>query len=120
MPAFVNSSVGSSWGTSGELATMRWPFRSKYLRKEARISLEVILSIVGPGSARPKGRALLLKAPKVGEDAVGVEALSAQVAEETLELAVVGDALAAAEALLERRRKQRIGVEILKGLVHGA
>jgi hypothetical protein len=42
----VKSSVGSSWGTSGALATMRCPFRSKYFRKDARISLEVIGSIV--------------------------------------------------------------------------
>src|SRR5206468_8370526 len=44
IPALVKRSVGSSPGTSGELATMRWPCRSKYLRKDARISLAVITS----------------------------------------------------------------------------
>ena len=39
MPALVKSSVGSSPGTSGELGTTRWPCRSKYFRKDARISL---------------------------------------------------------------------------------
>ena len=42
IPAFVKSSVGSSCGTSGELGTTRWPFRSKNFRKEARISFDVI------------------------------------------------------------------------------
>src|SRR5262245_44323307 len=42
MPALVKSSVGSSCGTSDELGTMRCPFCSKYLRNDARISLEVI------------------------------------------------------------------------------
>src|SRR5439155_10076046 len=42
IPALVNSSVGSSCGTSGELGTIRWPWRSKYLRNERRISLAVI------------------------------------------------------------------------------
>ena len=42
IPALVNSSVGSSPGTSGELGTTRWPRLSKNLRKDERISLEVI------------------------------------------------------------------------------
>jgi hypothetical protein len=45
MPAFVNSSVGSSAGTSGELGTTRWPFFLKYSRKDDRISFEVISSL---------------------------------------------------------------------------
>src|SRR6478735_3772697 len=44
MPALVNSSVGSSPGTSGELGTTRWPCCSKYFRKDARISFAVIQS----------------------------------------------------------------------------
>jgi len=31
--------------TSGELGTTRWPFASKYFRKDARISFAVIVSI---------------------------------------------------------------------------
>src|SRR5688572_26046744 len=38
MPALVNSRVGSSPGTTGELATTVWPWLSKYLRKVERIS----------------------------------------------------------------------------------
>src|SRR5574340_845978 len=38
MPALVNSSVGSSPGTTGELATIWWPFDSKNFRKVERIS----------------------------------------------------------------------------------
>src|SRR5262249_30569842 len=42
IPALVKRRVGSSAGTSDELATMRWPFLSKYFRNDERISLEVI------------------------------------------------------------------------------
>jgi hypothetical protein len=42
IPAFVNSRVGSSAGTREELGTTAWPFFSKYLRKELRISRDVI------------------------------------------------------------------------------
>jgi hypothetical protein len=42
IPAFVNSSVGSSCGTSGELATTVWPWRRKNSRKLPRISRERI------------------------------------------------------------------------------
>src|SRR5687768_17312897 len=42
IPALVKSSDGSSCGTSDELATTRCPFRSKYSRNDARISLQVI------------------------------------------------------------------------------
>src|SRR5687767_473419 len=78
MPAFVKSSVGSPCGTRGELGTIRWPFRSKYFRKEARISLEVIAPIVGPQAAglktrRDDGR-LRAQWSKTREDAVGLEA----------------------------------------------
>src|SRR5690242_18775588 len=38
MPAFVNSNVGSSAGTSDELGRTAWPLRSKYARKRDRIS----------------------------------------------------------------------------------
>ena len=44
IPALVNSSVGSSAGTSGELGTILWPFFSKYLRNDERISFAVIVS----------------------------------------------------------------------------
>ena len=42
IPALVKSSVGSSCGTSDELATMRWPFALKYSRNERRSSFEVM------------------------------------------------------------------------------
>src|SRR5215510_15152414 len=64
MPALVKRSVGSSCGTSGELGTMRWPFFSKYFRKEARISLDVIVSIVGPRAQAPGLRAGLEVKPE--------------------------------------------------------
>src|SRR3978361_815036 len=57
MPAFVNSSVGSSPGTTGDEATMVWPFDSKNFRKVERISAAFIpalsggLARVGPGRA---------------------------------------------------------------------
>src|ERR1700722_17669411 len=37
MPALVQRSVGSPWGTSEELRTRRWPLLSKNLRKVSRI-----------------------------------------------------------------------------------
>ena len=43
IPALVKSSVGSSCGTSGELGTMRCWCRSKYCRKERRISLALVV-----------------------------------------------------------------------------
>jgi hypothetical protein len=39
----VNRRVGSSPGASGELGTIRWPFFSKNVRNDARISFEVIV-----------------------------------------------------------------------------
>ena len=54
-----------------------------------------------------------------GQNLVRIEALRAQVAKQTLELAVVGDALAAAQPFLQSGREQRIGIEILEDLVHG-
>src|SRR5438105_1427870 len=42
IPALVNSSVGSSPGTTGEEATMAWPFDSKNFRKVERISAAFI------------------------------------------------------------------------------
>src|SRR3954470_18631397 len=50
IPAFVNSSVGSSAGTSGELGTMRWPFFLKYSRKDDRISFDVMVSFYKTGA----------------------------------------------------------------------
>src|SRR5215218_2747816 len=38
IPAFVNSSVGSSPGTTGLEATIAWPFDSKNFRNVERIS----------------------------------------------------------------------------------
>ena len=53
IPALVNSSVGSSAGTSDELGTMRWPFRSKYRGNCVRISREVISGYcTGSGAER--------------------------------------------------------------------
>ena len=49
IPALVNSSVGSSCGTSGELGTTVWPFCRKYSRKLLRISRERIPLIVADG-----------------------------------------------------------------------
>ena len=45
MPALVNSSVGSSPGTSDELGRTAWPLRAKYWRKRDRISEASILGI---------------------------------------------------------------------------
>jgi hypothetical protein len=42
IPALVKSRVGSSPGTSEELAAIAWPCFSKYFRKELRISRESI------------------------------------------------------------------------------
>src|SRR4051812_35202681 len=47
MPAFVNSSVGSSPGTTGDEATMAWPFDSKKFRKVERISAAFIPALSG-------------------------------------------------------------------------
>src|SRR5262245_61745050 len=60
MPALVNSSVGSSPGTSGELCTTRWPFFLKYSRKEARISFAVIRLFYKTMRSRTLSAALLL------------------------------------------------------------
>ena len=49
IPALVNSSVGSSCGTSGELATVRWPCVAKYWRNDARMALGCIGDMV-PGA----------------------------------------------------------------------
>src|SRR4051812_10118490 len=66
MPAFVKSSVGSSAGTSGELGTIPGPLFAKYLRKDARISLEVIGSILmGVRPAAPRIAMGHLCAPKL-------------------------------------------------------
>jgi hypothetical protein len=48
----------------------------------------------------------------VSQNLVSLEALGAQVAEETLEFTVVGDTLAAAQPFGERRREQCIWIEI--------
>src|ERR1700752_3115025 len=45
IPAFVKSSVGSSPGTTGDEATMAWPFDSKNFRKVWRISAAFIPSL---------------------------------------------------------------------------
>src|SRR5436189_1499146 len=42
MPAFVNKSVGSFAGKSGDERTRLWPCRSKYSRNFSRISLPVM------------------------------------------------------------------------------
>src|SRR5688572_20936521 len=109
MPALVNNSVGSSCGTSDELGTMRWPFRSKNLRNEARTSFDVIRSIVrrGYGWTRRRRVQLVVGAARLAgaqqrQDAIGLEALPRQEAVQPLELAVVGNPGAAAQALLER------------------
>src|SRR5262245_3082093 len=73
IPALVKSSVGSSCGTSGELGTIRWPFRSKYLRNERRISLAVMLnrSLFEDRGGRPS--------PKHCRHGGGIESLRDQV-----------------------------------------
>ena len=45
IPAFVNRSVGSSPGTSGDEGTRVCPLRSKYLRNASRISSPVMASL---------------------------------------------------------------------------
>src|SRR5471030_2910388 len=47
IPAFVNSSVGSSPGTTGDEATMVWPLASKNFRKVERISAAFIPALSG-------------------------------------------------------------------------
>src|SRR5258707_10335182 len=93
MPALVNSSVGSSCGTSGELGTMRCPLRSKYLRKDARISFDVI------------GRILLLPRPLPNQTggSGGREALAHEIAQELASLAGLLQLVSvAAEASVQR------------------
>src|ERR1700751_5527081 len=47
IPAFVKSSVGSSPGTTGDEATIVWPFDSKNFRKVERISAAFIPALSG-------------------------------------------------------------------------
>src|SRR6516164_10876177 len=57
MPAFVNSRVGSSPGTTGDEATMVWPFDSKNFRKVERISAAFIPALSGGHAVVSPGRA---------------------------------------------------------------
>src|SRR3954464_10372599 len=109
IPAFVKSSVGSSPGTSGELGTARWPCCSKYFRKDARISFAVICPFY-----RTSFPAAL---PQRLHHAVRLESLPNQVAEQPLELAVVGDRLAAAQPLVQRRFQQRRVIDVAEHVV---
>src|SRR6187551_2340654 len=62
IPAFVNSSVGSSPGTTGLEATTVWPFDSKNLRKLERMSAALI-GMVGSrrlGPARGAGESAMV------------------------------------------------------------
>src|SRR5260370_39182402 len=52
MPALVKSSVGSFRGTSGLEGTTSWPWRWKYARKAARMSLAVCMTDIWAFSAR--------------------------------------------------------------------
>src|SRR5688572_24018040 len=102
---------------------MRWPLRSKYLRKDARISFEVIrlLYASATGTRRvsatetPRSRCLgvsvtpwlllgasvaLATAAEQGQDAIRLEALAGEVAVKALELAVVGNGGPAAQAFV--------------------
>src|SRR5262245_50066253 len=104
MPALVKRRVGSSWGTSGELCTTRWPCRSKYARKERRISCEVI--------------PLLSPTPQQGPHTVRVEPLRDEIAEQTPHPAVVGDDGATGQPLVEDGAEQGVHVLGAKRLVH--
>src|SRR5262245_27400610 len=55
IPALVNSSVGSSPGTTGELATTWWPLDSKNFRNVERISAAFMRARDG-GRPRVRGR----------------------------------------------------------------
>src|SRR6188474_556428 len=81
---------------------MRWPFCSKYFRKDARMSFEVILSIVFPERR---------------QHAIRLEPLSGQVSIEPAELRRIGNAFAAPQSLGERRGDQGLGIEGLEDLV---
>src|SRR4051812_24541808 len=108
MPALVNSSVGSSPGTSGELGTARWPFCSKYFRKDARISFAVMRSFYK--RTAPRLPRLALGAERLHHQ-IRLEPLADQIAEQPLELAVVGDRLAPVQPLAQRSVEQRVAVE---------
>src|SRR4051812_28881643 len=56
IPALVNSRVGSSPGTTGDDATMVWPFDSKNFRKVERISAAFIPALSGPRQGTSAGR----------------------------------------------------------------
>src|SRR5712671_5509046 len=107
IPALVKSSVGSSFGTSAELGTTRCPRLSKYLRKDARISLEVICGQLNHKDHKGHKAGNLIFVVLVafvvplesGQYLLWFEALPDQVPIEPVELAFVGDVRAAAKAL---------------------
>src|SRR5689334_19380483 len=106
MPAFVKSSVGSSCGTSGELRTMRWPFFSKYVRKDERISLEVI-SFIQSHPGLPNWLPTAAFAEHTHHP-IDFEPLPRQLPDQTGKSGVVfGDGVAV-QALLDRRLEQRV------------
>src|SRR5688572_937524 len=107
MPALVKRSVGSSRGTSDELATTMWPFLRKYSRKLLRISRErmklIVRLLVVPLSAQ---------APQFSRDDSGGEPLSHQVLIESREFGLIGRLGLASELPLKRPRDERALVEI--------
>src|SRR6185436_17420644 len=83
--------------------------------KEARISLEVIVSIVGPALAGP-----WTKGAKLCQHSFRFEALADEISVEAIEFFLVVDGRSAAKSPLEGGVEQRVSVDLLKGLLNGA
>src|SRR6185369_17525216 len=77
------------------------PRRREDARRRARAPLRSVPPGLAPGAKRPY-------------DAVGFEALADEIAEETLEFAIVGDRVPAAKPLAQRRLAQRLVVDPLE------
>src|SRR5688572_13032837 len=107
IPALVKRRVGSSCGTSGELGTTRWPCRSKYCRKERRISWALII-MNGVLQAVPDGRV----------HAAGVKSLSQQIAVNASRHGGFLDRRAVAQLAVERLRDQRVLVDFVERFGH--
>src|SRR5437899_1990704 len=103
MPAFVNRSVGSSAGTSGELGTMRWPLPSKNSRKDARMSFAFTFLIL-------VGRLRTASEPRLqrSKDAIRFESLTHEIPVQPPELTIVHGARPAAQPTGDRRLEKRI------------
>src|SRR5262249_13826593 len=89
---------------------MRWPFRSKYWRNDARISFEVI------GNIESRSRGPIQSAQR-RERPPRIEALGDEVAIEPAQLALGVDDLPSAQPLPDRRLEQRPVVHAGEDLV---